>query len=208
MAHNVSPENANFLRQVDGIELGLFMYLGAKHMVTGFDHLLYLFGILFWVRGVRDALVFVSLFALGHSVTLIAGVSAGWQVNSLAVDALIGLSIVYKALENLGGFRALFGVEPNAFAAILCFGLIHGLGLSTKLQAVYSGGQGFLANLIGFNVGVELGQLFALALLLLVVVGLRRLGAQGQALSVNLVLMSCGFLLMIYQLAQFRLGSL
>ena len=208
MAHNVSPENASFLSQVNGVELGLFMYLGAKHMVTGFDHLLYLFGILFWVRGLRDAVVFVSLFALGHSVTLIAGTSAGWQVNAIVVDTLIGLSIVYKALENIGGFRLLFGVEPNAYAAIVCFGLIHGLGLATKLQDVYSGGEGFVANLIGFNVGVELGQLVALALLLFLVLGLRRLGAQGQALGVNLVLMSCGFLLAIYQLAQFHLGSL
>jgi len=206
-AHNVSPANANFVAGVDSVEVALFVYLGAKHMVTGFDHLLYLFGILFWVRTWRDAVVFVSLFALGHSVTLIAGVSAGWQVNASLVDALIGFSVLYKAIENVGGFKLLFGVQPYVRIAVLGFGLIHGLGLATKLQAVYNGGEGFLVNLLSFNLGVELGQLCALALLLLLINGLRSVGMQSQGFGVNLGLMSCGATLVIYHLTQIQLGA-
>jgi len=201
LAHNVSASNANFIEGVDGPAIGLFIYLGAKHMVTGYDHLLYLLAVVFLVVRPRQVVGFVTLFAIGHSITLIAGVVFGWQVNASLVDAVIGFSVAYKAFENLAGFQTLFGVQPSMGVAVFAFGLVHGLGLATKLQAVYSGGPGMLVNLVGFNLGVEMGQLTALALLL-VGLGLWRVRASfaGQAYLANAAIMTCGFMFAGYHL--------
>lgn len=194
LAHNVSESNANFLANISGPAIPLFVYLGAKHMVTGVDHVLYLLGVVFFVFRPRQVLVFVSLFAVGHSITLVCGVLFDWQVNPAVVDAVIGLSVAYKAFENLSGFTLLFGGSPNMQVAVFVFGLVHGLGLATKLQAVYSGGDGLLANLIAFNVGVELGQVLALAVLVAGLTWWRR-GASFErwAYGVNVAILACGF---------------
>ena len=199
--HNVSDSNANFLASVDGPAIPLFIYLGAKHMVTGYDHVLYLLGVVFFLYQPRQILVFVTLFALGHSVTLIAGVLCGWQVNPSLVDAIIGLSVAYKAFENMSGFQLLFGVSPNMQLAVFAFGLVHGLGLATKLQAAYAGGAGALANLIAFNVGVELGQIAALAVLLSALLWWRKTRLwSGTAWAANLLIMAAGFAFAMFHL--------
>jgi len=208
LAHNVSSSNADFLAGVDGPAVGLFVYLGAKHMVTGVDHLLYLFGVVFLLSAPRSVLLFVTLFAIGHSITLVCGVLFGWQVNPRLVDAVIGLSVAYKAFENLAGFDVLFGRTPDIRLMVFGFGLIHGLGLATKLQAVYSGGDGLLVNLLAFNVGVEIGQLLALAGLLLGLAWLRRApGFPRWSQTANTLLMACGFAFFFYHVADMYLGA-
>src|SRR5579872_853068 len=134
LAHGVTGSDAEFLKNVSGPHIGPFLYLGAKHMVTGYDHLLFLFGVIFFLYRLRDVAIYVTCFAAGHSITLLAGVLSGVHVNPYLVDALIGLSVVYKAFDNLDGFRTLLGWEPNPKAAVFIFGLIHGFGLATKLQ--------------------------------------------------------------------------
>lgn len=203
-AHDLSADNAAFVKNLSGAAAGPFMYLGAKHMFTGYDHLLFLLGVIFFLYRPRHILLYVSLFTLGHSVTLFLGVYANWQVSSHLVDAIIGLSIVYKAFENIEGFETLFGWQPDSRIAVLVFGLFHGLGLATKLQEYIQSGDGLLTNLLSFNLGVELGQLAALVFLLLLLQVWRRIDAfERQAFAVNSVLMCAGFVLFGTQLTGF-----
>jgi hypothetical protein len=166
-AHGVARGDARFLQSLQGAAIGPLMYLGAKHMVTGYDHLLFLVGVLFFLYRLRDVLLYVSLFTIGHSVTLLAGVLGGFHANAFVVDAIIGLSVVYKAFENMGGFRWLLGWQPDTRAAVLIFGLCHGFGLATKLQEFTLPKTGLVANIVSFNVGVEIGQLLALTAVLI-----------------------------------------
>ncbi|MEZ5420546.1 MAG: HupE/UreJ family protein [Vicinamibacterales bacterium] len=198
-AHGVSAADRAFMEQGG---LLAFLYLGAKHMVTGYDHLLFLFGVIFFLYRMRDVGLYVTLFAVGHSVTLLYGVLSGTHVNAYLVDAVIGLSVVYKALDNLGAFRAWFGVQPDAKAAVLFFGLIHGFGLATKLQDFALPRAGLAPKIVAFNAGVEVGQLLALAGILIAMAYWRRTAAfPRQAFTANVVVMTCGFVLMGYQLA-------
>ena len=145
-----------------------FMYLGAKHMVTGYDHILFLLGVVFFLHKMTDIAIYVSLFTLGHSTTMLAGVWFGWGINAYIIDAIIGLSVVYKALDNLGAYQRWFGVQPNTKVATLIFGFFHGTGLATKILDSEIASDGLLANLLAFNIGVELGQLMALGVILIV----------------------------------------
>ena len=193
-AHNLSASNADFIASVDGPAIPLFVYLGAKHMVTGIDHVLYLLAIVFFLYRPRQVAGLVTLFALGHSLTLITGVWFSVRVNPSLIDALIGLSVAYKAFENLGGFAKLHSYLPPVGVAVFGFGLIHGLGLATKLQTVYPGGEGLLANLIAFNVGVELGQFLALGVLLALLYVWRQQNSFVRwAYLCNFALLVCGF---------------
>ncbi len=202
--HGVAGQDAAFLQRNAGAQAGPFFYLGAKHMVTGYDHLAFLFGVIFFLFKMRDVAVYVTCFAVGHSVTLLAGVLGGWQVNPHVVDAIIGLSVVYKAFDNLDGFKTVFGSQPNTKAAVLLFGLFHGLGLATKLQEFQLSAEGLITNMISFNVGVEAGQLAALSIILIVMQQWRRTtDFVRHAVTANAVLMSIGFLLMGYQLAAY-----
>ena len=133
-AHNVSKRDASFVESNQGAAIAPFLYLGAKHMVTGYDHLAFLVGVIFFLYRLKDVVQYVSLFTLGHSITLLAGVLGGVHANPYFIDAIIGLSVVYKAFDNMDGFRRFFGFEPNAKVAVLIFGLFHGFGLATKLQ--------------------------------------------------------------------------
>jgi len=206
-AHGVADRDALFIERNPGAALVAFVYLGAKHMVTGYDHLLYLAGVIFFLYGTRDIALYVTLFAVGHSITLLAGVLGGIQVNVYFVDAIIGLSVVYKAFENLGGFRTLFGVQPNPKVAVFAFGLAHGFGLATKLQALTISDEGLVANIVSFNVGVEIGQLLALAVLLVLINGWRASGGfTRHATAFNVTLMLAGFLLADYQVAAYVLS--
>jgi len=194
--HDISPDNARFVQNLDGPAAGPFLYLGAKHMFTGYDHLLFLVGVIFFLYRPRDIALYVTLFTIGHSITLLLGVLGGWRVDGHLVDAVIGLSVVYKAFENMGGFEVLFKRPPNTRVAVFVFGLCHGLGLATKLQQYMESGKGMFINLVSFNVGVEIGQLLALAVILLVLSNWRaRAGFQRQAFTVNSLLMCAGFVL-------------
>ena len=203
-SHNVSQEDIARISGGSGLQIFVYIWLGAKHMVTGYDHLLFLVGVIFYLRGIRMIAVFVTLFAIGHSITLIGGVLLGLNVNPYLVDAIIGLSVAYKGFDNLGGFKALAGESPNEKMAVAIFGLFHGLGLATKLQDLGLAEEGLLGNLVAFNIGVELGQFLAL---LAIVLLLRWLtwGNKGKhlAIPVNLGLVVAGFALMAYQLALF-----
>src|SRR4051794_9579611 len=157
-AHNVSKRDASFVKSNQGAAIFPFMYLGAKHMVTGYDHLAFLVGVIFFLYRLKDVLLYVSLFTIGHSITLLAGVLGGIHANSYLIDAVIGFSVVYKAFDNVDGFREFFGFQPDTRAAVLLFGLFHGFGLATKLQDFQLSPNGLVANIVSFNVGVEIGQ--------------------------------------------------
>ncbi len=200
-AHGVTGGDAAFLEQTSGRQLLVFTYLGAKHMVTGYDHLLFLFGVVFFLYRMREVGAYVTLFAIGHSVTLLYGVLGGVHVNAYLVDAIIGLSVVYKALDNLGAFKRWFGFQPNTKAAVLIFGFFHGFGLATKLQDFALSRDGLVPNILAFNVGVELGQLLALSAILIVMGFWRRTSAfTRQAFTANTLLMTAGFVLIGFQL--------
>jgi len=202
LAHGVADRDALFIEQNPGRALAAFIYLGAKHMITGYDHLLYLAGVIFFLYRARDIALYVTLFAVGHSITLLTGVLGDINVNVYLIDALIGLSVVYKAFENLGGFEKFIGKRPNPKIAVFCFGLAHGFGLATKLQALTLSEDGLVANIISFNVGVEIGQLMALAILLVLINSWRASGGfLRNTTAFNVALMFAGFLLADYQLA-------
>lgn len=208
LAHGVEGRDADFLKSVSGVHAGPFLYLGAKHMVTGYDHLLFLVGVIFFLYRLRDVAIYVTCFAIGHSVTLLAGVLSGIHVNPYIVDALIGLSVVYKAFDNLDGFKTLFGAQPNTKLAVLGFGLIHGFGLATKLQDFQLSKDGLVANIVSFNVGVEIGQLLALSVILMFMIEWRRTsGFTRHAVLANVVLMTAGFVLIGYQLGGYAWGD-
>lgn len=199
-AHGVEGGDAEFLKAVTGVQVGPLLYLGAKHMVTGYDHLLFLAGVIFFLYRLKDVALYATLFAVGHSATLLLGVLGGIRANAHVVDAIIGLSVVYKAMENIGAFRRM-GVAIDPRAAVFAFGLAHGFGLATKLQDLALSRDGLVGNIISFNVGVELGQVVALGLMLIVFGLWRRTGSFTRgAWFANLAIMAAGFTLFGYQL--------
>jgi HupE / UreJ protein len=209
LAHGVTAGDKGYLQEVSGVLLFPFTYLGAKHMVTGYDHLLFLLGVIFFLYRTKDIALYVTLFALGHSLTLISGVLTGVSVSAYLIDAVIGLSIVYKALDNIGAFKAWIGVTPDARVATLGFGLVHGFGLATKILDYEVSPEGLVPNLVAFNVGVELGQLLALSAILIAMNHWRRTASFGRhAFNANVAMMTAGFVLAGYQLAgYFLLGT-
>jgi hypothetical protein len=201
-AHGVSRRDALFVSRVTGPVPVPFAYLGAKHMVTGYDHLMFLVGVIFFLHRLSDVVKYVSLFTLGHSLTLLTGVLTDVRANAYIIDAIIGLSVVYKGFENIGGFPAVFGVRPNTQLAVLVFGLFHGFGLATKLQELALPSQGLVTNLLSFNVGVEIGQGIALLGVLTALMYWRsRPGFHRYAFAANTMLMAGGFVLIAFQLA-------
>ena len=204
LAHGVAEKDGAFLENVSGFQFAPFVYLGAKHMVTGYDHLLFLVGVIFFLYRMKDIALYVSLFAIGHSTTLLLGVLAGIEANPFIVDAIIGLSIVYKAFENIGGFRRVFGIDPDTRKAVLIFGFFHGFGLATKLQEYTLSADGLVPNIIAFNIGVELGQFAALAVILLLMNLWRTSNSfLRSGYYANTLLMAAGFIFIGYQLTGF-----
>ncbi len=201
LAHAVAEGDKGYILEITGINLLPFTYLGAKHMVTGYDHLLFLFGVIFFLYRLNHIAIYVSLFAVGHSTTMLLGVYFGWNVSAYLIDAIIGFSVVYKALDNLGAFQRWFGFQPNTKVATLIFGFFHGLGLATKILEYQISPDGLLPNLLAFNVGVEIGQLLALAAILIAMGYWRRTnGFWKHAYTANVVMMTAGFVLIGYQL--------
>ena len=207
-AHGVAEGDQGYVQEVSGVQFIPFMYLGAKHMVTGYDHLLFLFGVIFFLYRLKHIATYVTLFAIGHSTTMLFGVLTGISANAYLIDAIIGLSVVYKALDNLGAFRRWFGVQPNTKAATLVFGLFHGFGLATKVLEFEMSRDGLLPNLIAFNLGVEIGQILALSAILILMGFWRRTKSFGRhAFAANVALMTAGFLLVGYQLTGFVIAQ-
>ena len=207
-AHGVARGDARFLQSLQGAAIAPLMYLGAKHMITGYDHLLFLVGVIFFLYRPRDVVQYVTLFTLGHSVTLLAGVLLGVHANAYLVDAVIGYSVVYKAFDNMDGFKRFLGYQPDARAAVLAFGLFHGFGLATKLQDFSLPQRGLVTNIVSFNIGVEIGQVLALTAVLLALTYWRtRPGFARHAFATNTALMTGGFLLIGRQLAGYFLSA-
>src|SRR5450631_2611738 len=207
-AHNVSSRDASFVQSNKGTAIAPFVYLGAKHMVTGYDHLAFLVGVVFFLYKLKDIVQYVSLFTLGHSITLLAGVLGGIHANTYVIDAIIGLSVVYKAFDNMDGFKRIFGFQPNTKIAVLIFGLFHGFGLATKLQELDLAKNGLVTNILSFNVGVEIGQVLALTAVLIALSFWRtRSGFLRHAFATNAALMTAGFILTGYQIAGYYLGA-
>jgi HupE / UreJ protein len=201
LAHGVTGRDAAFVQSINGPAVGAFMYLGAKHMVTGYDHLLFLVGVIFFLYRLKDVLLYVSLFTIGHSTTLLLGVLGGIHANAYIIDAIIGVSVVYKAFENMGGFDRL-GFRPNTRAAVMVFGLFHGFGLATKLQEFTISPNGLVTNIVSFNIGVEIGQMLALTAVLIAISFWRRHpGFLRHSFATNTMIMTAGFMLVGYQLA-------
>lgn len=207
-AHGVTGKDAIFLRMIQGVAVGPFMYLGAKHMVTGYDHLAFLVGVIFFLYKLKDVVRYVTLFTIGHSVTLLAGVLAGIHANAYLIDAIIGFSVVYKAFDNMDGFRRFLGFQPDTRLAVLVFGLFHGFGLATKLQEFDLAKEGLVANILSFNIGVEIGQAIALTAVLIALTYWRaRAGFLRHAFVTNTTLMAVGFLLLGYQLSGYFISN-
>ncbi|MGK0524713.1 MAG: hypothetical protein ACI92N_002356 [Pseudomonadales bacterium] len=201
LAHAIAQGDKGYIQEITGVNLIAFIYLGAKHMVTGYDHLLFLLGVIFFLYRMQHIAIYVSLFALGHSTTMLLGVYFNVGINSYIIDAIIGLSVVYKALDNVGAYQRWFGFQPNTKAATLIFGFFHGFGLSTKIIEYDISPDGLIPNLLAFNVGVEIGQLLALAMILIVMSYWRKTdGFFRHAYTANIAMMSAGFLLIGFQL--------
>jgi len=202
LAHDVTPGDAGYIQEIWGVHIIPFIYLGAKHMITGYDHILFLLGVVFFLYHMKDVAIYVSLFAIGHSVTMLLGVWFGWGINAYFIDAIIGLSVVYKALDNLGAFQKWLGFQPNTKWATLIFGLFHGTGLATKILEYEIAEDGLLANLLAFNVGVEVGQLLALFVILIVMGYWRRSpNFMKQATYANWIMVVLGVMLTYVQVS-------
>ncbi|MEO5606491.1 MAG: HupE/UreJ family protein [Polaromonas sp.] len=200
-AHAVTAGDKGYIQEISGVNLLPFMYLGAKHMMTGYDHILFLFGVIFFLYRIQHIGIYVSLFALGHSTTMILGVYFNVGINSYLIDTIIGLSVVYKALDNIGAFQRWLGFQPNTKVATLVFGLFHGFGLSTKIIEYKISPDGLVPNLLAFNVGVEIGQLLALTVILIGMSYWRRTPSFiRNAYTANVAMMSAGFILVGMQL--------
>lgn len=207
-AHGISAADRQAM--LDG---GLLRYvgLGASHMLTGYDHLLFLLGVVFFLQNAKDVVKFVSVFTLGHSITLIFATFAGITANYWLIDAVIAVSVIYKGFDNNEGFKNYLGIRaPNMLAMVLIFGLIHGFGLSTRLQQLPLGDKGseMLGRIISFNVGVELGQIAALLVMVMLLSSLRKAAGFARFSRVaNDGLMLVGFMLLLMQLHGYAHGS-
>jgi hydrogenase/urease accessory protein HupE len=171
-AHGMSPADQARILNAGYFE---YMQLGATHMLSGYDHLLFLFGVIFFLTRFKDILKFITAFTIGHSITLVFATLFGIKANYYLIDAVIALTVCYKAFENLDGFKKYLQVRsPNLTAMVFIFGLIHGFGLSTRLQQLPMGENGLVLKILSFNVGVEVGQIIALSMMLVLLSGWRK----------------------------------
>ena len=179
-----------------------YFWAGAVHMLTGYDHLLFLFGVMFFLTSFRDIVTFITAFTIGHSITLIAATLYGVQANSYLIDAVIAVSVIYKGFDNLDGFRRWFGITPPSLLGLVFgFGLIHGFGLATRLQAIGLPDDGLIPRLLAFNVGVEVGQIGALVVMTAVLAIIRRSQSLAPFTAIaNTFLVIAGSLLFLMQM--------
>lgn len=206
MAHGVSAGDQEILNNGGLLS---YIYVGAKHMVTGYDHLLFLAGVIFYLQGFKDIVRFITVFTIGHSITLIGATYLGIQADEHLVDAVIALSVLYKGFENLGGFEKYLKVKsPNLLFMVFIFGLIHGFGLSTRLQSFDVGTSQFLAKIVSFNVGVELGQILALIPIVFIITKWQNKKSYAAFYkAANFYLVIAGIGLFIYQIYGYLYGG-
>ncbi len=205
LAHGVSSGDQEILNNGGLLS---YIYVGAKHMVTGYDHLLFLAGVIFYLKSFKDIVRFITVFTIGHSITLIGATYLGIQANEHLVDAVIALSVLYKGFENLGGFEKYLKVKsPNLLPMVFIFGLIHGFGLSTRLQSFEVGSSQFLAKIVSFNIGVELGQILALIPIVFVITKWQTKNSYNAFYkAANFYLVIAGIGLFIYQMYGYFYG--
>lgn len=197
-AHDVSASDQAIL---DKGGLFSYIYVGAKHMLTGYDHLLFLAGVVFYLSGFKDIVKFISVFTIGHCITLTGASYLQITANEHLVDAVIALSVLYKGFENLGGFKKLKLKSPNLLLMVFAFGLIHGFGLATRLQSFNIGSKQFLAKILSFNLGVEVGQILALIPIVFVITKWKKKDSYPAFYkAANTYLILIGFLLFLYQI--------
>lgn len=185
---------------IDGGNLS-YLSIGITHMLSGYDHLLFVFGIIFLLTTFKEIVKYITAFTLGHSVTLIYATFNGIQINYFLIDAIIALSICYIAFANLDGFKKYLDIKPpNLLVMITALGLIHGLGLSTRLQALPLSEEDLLVNIISFNIGIEIGQILALTVMLFIMNILRKqVSFKAFSLISNYGLIFAGLFLFIMQ---------
>tara|TARA_B110000238_G_C16104591_1_gene429829 strand:- start:85 stop:951 length:867 start_codon:yes stop_codon:yes gene_type:complete len=198
-AHGMSAEDQALIVNAGFLE---YMQLGAMHMLSGYDHLLFLFGVIFFLTRFSDILKFITAFTIGHSITLIFATLLEIKANYYLIDAIIALTVCYKAFDNLEGFKKYFQMSsPNLTWMVFIFGLIHGFGLSTRLQQLPLGSDGLVLKILSFNVGVELGQVIALSVMLFILAGWRKTSSFVRfSKASNISLMLLGGLLLLMQL--------
>jgi hypothetical protein len=199
LAHGMSAEDQARILNAGYLE---FIRLGATHMLSGYDHLLFLFGVMFFLTRFKDILVLITAFTLGHSITLVFATIAKITANYYLIDAVIALTVCYKAFDNLDGFKKYLQTQsPSLVWMVFIFGLIHGFGLSTRLQQLPLGETGLVMKILSFNIGVELGQIIALSIIFIVLTGWRKTASfQKFSTAANLLLMFVGGLLLLMQL--------
>jgi len=204
-AHGVSQSDQEMLSNGG---LLAYIFVGAKHMVTGYDHLLFLTGVIFYLSNFKDILRFITVFTIGHSITLIGATYLGIKADEHLIDAVIAISVLYKGFENLGGFKKLLGKKsPNLLMMVMIFGLIHGFGLSTRLQSFDMGTEQFLAKIVCFNIGVELGQVLALIPIVFIISKWKPLDSYKLFYKVvNWFLVIAGIALFIFQMYGYLVG--
>jgi hypothetical protein len=207
-AHGVTTGDKGYIQETTGIHILPFLYLGAKHMMTGYDHLLFLFGVVFFLYHLKDVTIYVTLFAVGHVITLISGVLMEISINAYFIESIIAFSLVYIALDNMGAYQRWFGFQPSTKIATLIFGLFHGFGLATKVLEYEVSPDGLLPNLIAFNVGIEVGQILALCAILILMGYWRRSSSfMRHAYAANTALMTAGFLLIGFHATGYFIGA-
>lgn len=200
-AHGISESDKTDIMHGDLLN---FVILGAKHMVTGFDHILFLIGVIFFLSRFLDIVKFVTAFTIGHSLTLIFATLFNITANYYLIDAVIAFSVMYKGFENLGGFKKCFSIKPpNLILMVFIFGLIHGFGLSTRLQQIQLGNSGLIQSILSFNIGVELGQIIALAIIFPILLTIRGKLFKKISIFSNWGLIIAGVFLLVYQLNGF-----
>ena len=200
-SHGISESDKSEIIQGTLID---YLYLGAKHMITGYDHILFLIGVLFFLTRFSDIVKFVTAFTIGHSITLIFATLFKITANYYLIDAIIAFSVIYKGFENLGGFKKWLSFNPpNLVLMVFIFGLIHGFGLSTRLQQINLGDNNLIYSILSFNVGVELGQISALIIVFPLLLLIRGKCFEKISKLSNWGLIIAGGILLIYQLSNY-----
>jgi len=198
--HDVSESTLNAMADASLMD---FIYFGAEHMLTGYDHILFLIGVVFFLSDYFDIFKFITAFTIAHCITLIFATSYSITANAYLIDAIIAFSVIYKGFENLDGFKKFFSINPpNLILMVFIFGLIHGFGLSTKLQevSVASDINLSLFQILSFNIGVEFGQIAVLIIVFLLLSMIRGRFFDKVSRFSNWILVVAGILLLVYQL--------
>jgi len=198
-AHGISDADKQGILEGGNLE---YIKLGATHMLTGYDHLLFLFGVIFFLTKFTDIVKFITAFTLGHCITLVFATLLHIKANFYLIDAVIALTVCYKAFDNLDGFKKYIQIQsPNLLGAVFLFGLIHGFGLSTRLQQLPLGHEGLVLRILSFNLGVEIGQILALTGMWFFLTNWRKTASFARLSRVsNILLLAAGLLLLLMQL--------